>query len=69
MYNFQEWEEKLINSGSIDWEGTRQIQPPPIRQAKPQVVGTTQSVPSTNTAVRILQSGQVCCWVFYFTLQ
>ncbi|KHN81763.1 hypothetical protein Tcan_15268 [Toxocara canis] len=60
----QEWEEKLMASGSVDLEGTKPVAPPPIRQVKPtataattHVMATPQAIPAGST-VRIAQGGQ-----------
>ncbi|VDK86869.1 unnamed protein product, partial [Litomosoides sigmodontis] len=52
----KDWEEKLIASNSVDWDGPRHVPPPPLRQMK-QPVMTSTSIPAGST-VRIAQNGQ-----------
>ncbi|MCP9259748.1 TFIIA-alpha and beta-like factor [Dirofilaria immitis] len=52
----KDWEEKLIASNSVDWDGPRHVPPPPLRQMK-QPIMTSTSIPPGST-VRIAQNGQ-----------
>lgn len=56
----KEWEEKLIRSGSVDFEAPKPPQPPQIRQVKaaPHMMTTTSQAISAGSAVRIAQNGQ-----------
>ncbi|VDN04720.1 unnamed protein product [Thelazia callipaeda] len=52
----KDWEEKLIASESVDWDGPRHVQPPPLRQMKQPVMAAATL--STGSSVRIAQNGQ-----------
>uniref|UniRef100_A0AAF5PUQ6 Transcription factor IIA n=1 Tax=Wuchereria bancrofti TaxID=6293 RepID=A0AAF5PUQ6_WUCBA len=52
----KDWEEKLIASNSVDWDGPRHVPPPPLRQMK-QPIMTSTTIPPGST-VRIAQNGQ-----------
>ncbi|KAL3985245.1 Transcription factor IIA alpha/beta subunit family protein [Acanthocheilonema viteae] len=52
----KDWEEKLIASNSVDWDGPRHVPPPPLRQMK-QPIMTSTTLPPGST-VRIAQNGQ-----------
>uniref|UniRef100_A0A915PSY6 Uncharacterized protein n=1 Tax=Setaria digitata TaxID=48799 RepID=A0A915PSY6_9BILA len=52
----KDWEEKLIASNSVDWDGPRHVAPPPLRQMK-QPIMTSTTIPPGST-VRIAQNGQ-----------
>ncbi|CAG9533763.1 unnamed protein product [Cercopithifilaria johnstoni] len=52
----KDWEEKLIASNSVDWDGPRHVPPPPLRQVK-QPIMTSTTIPPGST-VRIAQNGQ-----------
>uniref|UniRef100_A0A8R1TX53 Uncharacterized protein n=1 Tax=Onchocerca volvulus TaxID=6282 RepID=A0A8R1TX53_ONCVO len=52
----KDWEEKLIASNSVDWDGPRYVPPPPLRQMK-QPIMTSTTIPPGST-VRIAQNGQ-----------
>lgn len=56
----KEWEDKLAASGSVDLDGPKTLQPPPVRQVKAQpshVINAPQAIPAGST-VRIAQNGQ-----------
>uniref|UniRef100_A0A0N5AAX2 Transcription initiation factor IIA subunit 1 n=1 Tax=Syphacia muris TaxID=451379 RepID=A0A0N5AAX2_9BILA len=56
----EQWEEKLIRSGSVDFEAPKPPQPPQIRQVKTSshmINATPQAIPA-GSAVRIAQNGQ-----------
>ncbi|EJW78352.1 hypothetical protein WUBG_10738 [Wuchereria bancrofti] len=58
----KDWEEKLIASNSVDWDGPRHVPPPPLRQMK-QPIMTSTTIPPGST-VRIAQNGQVDIFLY-----